>query len=54
MRETQTAIRHFEETVLRAKYTEKIVLRYSVLYEPSTSIAPKEKQFQLFRKRNSR
>ncbi|MBV9005765.1 MAG: NAD(P)-dependent oxidoreductase [Solirubrobacterales bacterium] len=51
MRQTQAAIRHLEEAVLGAEWTEGIVLRYGVFYGPSTSMAPGEDQFELVRKR---
>jgi nucleoside-diphosphate-sugar epimerase len=51
MRETQAAIRHIEEAVLGARWTEGIVLRYGVLYGPGTSLAPGEEQFELVRRR---
>jgi nucleoside-diphosphate-sugar epimerase len=51
MRETQAAIRHLEEAVLGARWTEGIVLRYGVLYGPGTSMAPGEEQFELVRQR---
>jgi len=51
MRETQAAIRHLEEAVLGAEWTEGIVLRYGVFYGPGTSMAPGEEQFELVRKR---
>jgi nucleoside-diphosphate-sugar epimerase len=51
MRETQAAIRHLEEAVLGALWTEGIVLRYGVLYGPGTSMAPGEEQFELVRQR---
>jgi len=50
MRETQAAIRHVEDAVLGADWTEGIVLRYGVLYGPETSMAPGEAQFELVRK----
>ncbi len=50
-RETQAAIRHLEETVLGAEWTEGIVLRYGVFYGPGTSLAPGEEQFELIRRR---
>jgi nucleoside-diphosphate-sugar epimerase len=50
MRETQAAIRHVEEAVLAAQWTEGIVLRYGVFYGPGTSLAPGEEQFELVRK----
>jgi nucleoside-diphosphate-sugar epimerase len=51
MRETQAAIRHLEEAVLGAEWTEGIVLRYGVFYGPGTSLAPGEWQFELVRRR---
>jgi nucleoside-diphosphate-sugar epimerase len=51
MRETQAAIRHLEQAVLGAEWTEGIVLRYGVFYGPGTSMAPGEEQFELVRKR---
>jgi nucleoside-diphosphate-sugar epimerase len=51
MRETLAAIRHLEEAVLGAQWTEGIVLRYGVFYGPGTSLAPREEQFELIRKR---
>jgi nucleoside-diphosphate-sugar epimerase len=51
MRETQAAIRHIEEAVLGARWTEGIVLRYGVLYGPGTSLAPGQEQFELVRRR---
>jgi nucleoside-diphosphate-sugar epimerase len=51
MRETQAAIRHLEQAVLGADWTEGIVLRYGVFYGPGTSLAPGEEQFELVRRR---
>jgi nucleoside-diphosphate-sugar epimerase len=51
MRETMVAIRHLEEAVLGARWTEGIVLRYGVFYGPGTSLAPGKAQFELVRKR---
>ena len=51
MRETLAAIRHLEEAVLGADWTEGIVLRYGAFYGPGTSLAPGEEQFELVRKR---
>ncbi len=51
MRETLAAIRHVEDAVLSARWTEGIVLRYGVFYGPGTSMAPGEEQFELVRKR---
>src|SRR5262249_14356232 len=52
MRETAAAIRHLEQAVLGARWTEGIVLRYGVFYGPGTTLAPGEEQFELVRKRN--
>jgi nucleoside-diphosphate-sugar epimerase len=51
MRETLAAIRHLEEAVLGARWTEGIVLRYGAFYGPGTAMAPGEQQFELIRKR---
>jgi nucleoside-diphosphate-sugar epimerase len=51
MRATQAAIRHLEEAVLGAEWTEGIVLRYGVFYGPNTSLAPGEEQFEMVRRR---
>ena len=51
MRATLAAIRHLEQSVLGAKWTEGIVLRYGAFYGPGTSLAPGEEQFELIRKR---
>ena len=51
MRETQAAIRHLEEAVLGAGWTEGIVLRYGAFYGPGTSLAPDGEQSELVRKR---
>jgi nucleoside-diphosphate-sugar epimerase len=51
MRQTQAAIRHLEQAVLGAEWTEGIVLRYGVFYGPGTSLAPGEEQFELVRRR---
>jgi nucleoside-diphosphate-sugar epimerase len=51
MRETQAAIRHLEEAVLGAPWTEGLVLRYGVFYGPGTSLAPGAEQFELVRRR---
>jgi nucleoside-diphosphate-sugar epimerase len=40
MRQAQAAIRHLEEAVLGAHWTEGIVLRYGVFYGPGTSMEP--------------
>jgi nucleoside-diphosphate-sugar epimerase len=51
MRETLAAIRHLEESVLGAQWTEGIVLRYGGFYGPGTSLAPGSEQFEAVRKR---
>jgi nucleoside-diphosphate-sugar epimerase len=51
MRETLAAIRHLEDAVLGATWTEGIVLRYGAFYGPGTSLAPGEEQFELVRRR---
>ncbi len=51
MRETLAAIRHLEEAVLGARWTEGIVLRYGAFYGPGTSLAPGGEQFEMVRKR---
>jgi nucleoside-diphosphate-sugar epimerase len=51
MRETAAAIRHLEEAVLGARWTEGIVLRYGVFYGPGTSLTRGEEQFELVRQR---
>jgi nucleoside-diphosphate-sugar epimerase len=45
------AIRHLEEAVLGAPWTEGIVLRYGWFYGPGTSLAPGAEQFELVRRR---
>jgi nucleoside-diphosphate-sugar epimerase len=51
MRETLAAIRHLEDAVLGARWTEGIVLRYGAFYGPGTSLASGEEQFELVRRR---
>jgi nucleoside-diphosphate-sugar epimerase len=51
MRDTLAAIRHLEQAVLGARWTEGIVLRYGAFYGPGTSLAIGEEQFELVRKR---
>ncbi len=51
MRESMRAIRHLEEAVLGADWTEGIVLRYGAFYGPDTSMGPGGEQFELVRKR---
>jgi nucleoside-diphosphate-sugar epimerase len=45
------AIRHLEQAVLGAEWTEGIVLRYGAFYGPGTSLTAGEEQFELVRKR---
>jgi nucleoside-diphosphate-sugar epimerase len=45
------AIRHLEQAVLGAEWTEGIVLRYGAFYGPGTSLMAGEEQFELVRKR---
>jgi nucleoside-diphosphate-sugar epimerase len=51
MRESMRAIRHLEEAVLGAGWTEGIVLRYGAFYGPGTSMAAGSEQLELVRKR---
>ena len=51
IRETVAAIRHLEEAVLGADWTEGIVLRYGMFYGPGTSLALGSAQTELVRKR---
>ncbi len=51
MRQTLAAIRHLEEAVLGARWTEGIVLRYGAFYGPGTSFTPGGAQFELVRRR---
>jgi nucleoside-diphosphate-sugar epimerase len=51
MRESTAAVRHLEEAVLGAHWTEGFVLRYGAFYGPGTSMAPGEVQFEMVRKR---
>jgi nucleoside-diphosphate-sugar epimerase len=51
MRALVAAIRHLEEAVLGAGWTEGIVLRYGAFYGPGTSLAPGQEQFELVRER---
>ena len=50
MHETLAAIRHLEDAVLGADWTEGIVLRYGAFYGPGTAMAPGEEQFELVRR----
>ena len=51
MRESLAAIRHLEEAVLSADWTEGIVLRYGGFYGPGTSMSPGGEQLEMIRKR---
>jgi nucleoside-diphosphate-sugar epimerase len=51
MRENLAAIRHLEEAVLGARWTEGIVLRYGHFYGPGTSLAPGGQLPELVRER---
>ena len=51
VRNTLGAIRHLEQAVLGAGWTEGIVLRYGAFYGPGTSLAPGSAQVELVRKR---
>jgi nucleoside-diphosphate-sugar epimerase len=51
MRETAAAITHLEDVVLRASFTEGVVLRYGGFYGPGTSLAPGGEQSELVRRR---
>ncbi|HEV2757662.1 MAG TPA: NAD(P)-dependent oxidoreductase [Actinomycetota bacterium] len=51
MRGVVAAIRHVEEAVLGAQWTEGIVLRYGAFYGPGTSLAPGAEQVELVRRR---
>src|SRR6201995_4181649 len=51
MREPVTAIRHLEDAVAGADWTEGIALRYGGFYGPGTSLAPGGEQYEMVRKR---
>jgi nucleoside-diphosphate-sugar epimerase len=51
MRESFEAIRHLEEVVTSADWTEGVVLRYGGFYGPGTSLAPGGEQFEMLHKR---
>jgi nucleoside-diphosphate-sugar epimerase len=51
MRETLAAIRHLEEAVAEAGWTEGIVLRYGGFYGPGTSLGPGGEHVDLLRRR---
>jgi nucleoside-diphosphate-sugar epimerase len=50
MRGVAAAIRHLEQTVLGARWTEGIVLRYGAFYGPGTSLAPGAEQVEMIRR----
>jgi nucleoside-diphosphate-sugar epimerase len=51
MRESMAAIRHLEQAVLGARWTEGIALRYGAFYGPGTGMSRGGDQFELVRKR---
>jgi nucleoside-diphosphate-sugar epimerase len=51
IREGATGIRHLEQAVLRARWTEGIVLRYGAFYGPGTRLTPGGEMFEMIRKR---
>jgi nucleoside-diphosphate-sugar epimerase len=51
MRESLAAVRHLEEAVLGAAWTEGIVLRYGAFYGPNTSMTAGSEQFEMIEKR---
>ncbi len=51
MTESLAAIRHLEQAVTGADWTEGIVLRYGAFYGPGTSLSPGGEQFEMVRKR---
>jgi nucleoside-diphosphate-sugar epimerase len=51
MRPTISAVKHLEEAVLGAAWTEGIVLRYGAFYGPGTSMAPGSELFEMIRRR---
>jgi nucleoside-diphosphate-sugar epimerase len=51
VRQNLAAIRHLEEAVLGATWTEGIVLRYGHFYGPGTSMAPGAQPFEMVRRR---
>lgn len=51
MRAMVASLRHLEEAVLGAEWTEGIVLRYGGFYGPGTSMARGGEQFEMIRKR---
>jgi nucleoside-diphosphate-sugar epimerase len=51
MRASQAAIRHLEQAVLGARWTEGVVLRYGIFYGPGTGLARGQEQFEMVRAR---
>ncbi|HUA06258.1 MAG TPA: NAD(P)-dependent oxidoreductase [Solirubrobacteraceae bacterium] len=51
MRESLAAIRHLEEAVIGAGWTEGVVLRYGGFYGPGTGLSPGAPEFEMVRKR---
>jgi nucleoside-diphosphate-sugar epimerase len=51
LRRSMAAVRHLEEAVLGARWTEGIVLRYGAFYGPGTSLSAGGEQFEMVRKR---
>jgi nucleoside-diphosphate-sugar epimerase len=51
MRALVAAIRHLEQAVLGAEWTEGIVLRYGAFYGPGTSLAPGGELYELVHRR---
>ena len=51
LRQTLAAIRHLEEAVTGATWTEGVVLRYGGFYGPGTSLGPDGEHLELIRKR---
>ena len=51
MRETVAAIRHVEDSVLAASWTQGIVLRYGGFYGSGTSLGPEREQTEAVRRR---
>jgi len=51
IRQSAAAIRHLEEAVLGAEWTEGIVLRYGAFYGPGTSLSAGGEQLEMVRER---
>ena len=51
MRPNQDALKHLENAVLGARWTEAIVLRYGWFYGPGTTLAPNGDSFEMIRSR---